>query len=217
MFAVPEKTRNKIKLALSNIDYSLYISMSSDFSISSWWHPAKDATVITYCFDIFLRSWDENDNEIKTKVGEALCKFVPGMDPNTGELTDMLIMADAESEELVNAINAVVNDDGVLQDQYLDYGVGVLYIEKFYIKPEFREHQIGLTVFPIIIQTLGSGIGVVTIIPLPKEDDGIKNIKKEDQRYNSKLSRMVNFLQYFGFQQSSSDNDVWVRPFSCDW
>ena len=60
--------------------------------------------------------------------------------------------------------------NGMLLDEY--FGYGVLYIDRFYIRPEYRGKGIGQTVFPSMLDVLGRDAGVITIIPSPTEDNG---------------------------------------------
>lgn len=99
--------------------------------------------------------------------------------------------------------------NGMLLDEY--FGYGVLYIDRFYIRPEYRGKGIGQTVFPSMLDVLGRDAGVITIIPSPAEDNGRDKIEYNDSRYKAKFKGMTKFIERFDFVEVDKSEKVWAK------
>lgn len=152
----------------------------------------------------------EDDNESKIIVGGAVCYYLNSYDCLTNEGLSLLDLADSLNKDLGIAVYPVINEEGCLKEDYV--GSDILYIERFYVKPEFRGKGIGKSLFPLMLSVLARNAGVITIIPAPSEEDGNKRIDKEDERYTPTLKHMVSFIKQFNFQKVNSE--VWVKDTS---
>ena len=152
-------------------------------------------------------SYDEKDNESKITVGDAICTYLNGYDCLTNKVIDLLVLADSHEQDLYTAVSPVTDEEEFLKAEY--FGSDILYIDKFYIKPEYRGNGIGQLLFPLMINILSKNTGVVTIIPAPSEDDGHKRIDENDERYEPILKQMISFIEQFNFKKIS--DTVWVE------
>lgn len=113
------------------------------------------------------------------------------------------------SGDLLTAVFAVTNEDGLLREKYFENSI--LYIDRFFIQPEYRDKGIGKVIFPLIIDVLSREAGAVVIIPRPTEENGKDHIQYSDPRYQSILDRMTNFISRYGFAQVDKKTEVWVK------
>lgn len=96
-----------------------------------------------------------------------------------------------------------------------DYSAGVLYIDRFYIKPDYRGRKLGHLIFPVLVDVLSKRKDtIVTIIPEPLHDMAKdlgteKSTLKESDEYKSALRKMQNFIKVFGFEQLGQ-GQVWA-------
>lgn len=171
-----------------------------------------DRNIHTYHIDFEHISYDEKDNESKITVGDAICTYINAYDCLTNKEIDLFYLADSYELDLGTAVSPVIDEDGCLKDEYL--GSDVLYIERFYIKPEYRGNGIGQLLFPLMLNIVSKNAGVITIIPAPSEEDGNTRIDKEDKRYKPTLKRMTSFIKQFNFKRinsKDSKDEVWVK------
>jgi GNAT superfamily N-acetyltransferase len=197
------------KLKSNGIDPDcINVSISSNLNLSGWLNLSEPECAISVYFAEIELYTDENF-ETKETIGKAKCYFLRGYDwPNEG-FVDLRDLADSMSGNLLTAIVPVTDDDGVLLDDY--FGSNVLYIDQFYIKPEYRQKGIGSLVFPLLLDILSQDVGAVTIIPAPTEDNGEKRIKSDHPNYKLILNDMCKFIMGFGFFCADRQNRVWVK------
>lgn len=142
-----------------------------------------------------------DDEGVVLDVGEAVCHFFTPYNIFDDRARDLVDMADARSQEMYDVISAITNKDGDLDEDYIE--LGILYIENFYIKPEFKGKGIGLTVFPMLLDILSRGVGATAIVPYPSQEEIESN--------KSMLKKKEKFLKQFGFSQVDEKNMVWVK------
>ncbi|OPZ93469.1 MAG: hypothetical protein BWY74_01111 [Firmicutes bacterium ADurb.Bin419] len=166
-----------------------------------------DRNIHIYHIDFEHISYDEKDNENKISIGDAICTYINAYDCLTNKENDLFFLADSYELDLATAVSPVIDEDGCLKDEYS--GSDVLYIERFYIKPEYRGKGIGHLLFPLMINVISKNAGVITIIPAPSEENGDKKIDVNDERYKPTLKRMTSFIEQFNFKKINSE--VWVK------
>lgn len=197
------------KMKENNIrPFMLNVSIKTDVSIPGWLgisDPDNYINIYHVEFELYL----DNSYENKETIGEALCYYISGFDWANDTFINLLNTADAHSEDLLTAISPVVDKNGEVLESYM--GCNVMYIHKFYLKHEYRHKGIGTILFPIIFDTLGRDVGVITIIPAPTENDGNTRIDSSDSRYESLYNKMCKFIMGYGFFCNEHDNRVWVK------
>jgi len=210
--------RKVIKSALKDlekngIDYSsLYINISTDLDVGGWIDVDDDRFINNYFVNIKIEEFEDIDNSEDSKItniGHAICCYISEYSYFTGNSIDMLDIADAKDGDICLAVSAVTDDEGQLLGDY--FGSGILYIDTFYINPEYRGKGIGRITFPLILDVLGREAGAIVIIPCPTEEDGKKRIDIKDPRYKPLYKSMTSFIKEFGFYEVDNESRVWVK------
>jgi GNAT superfamily N-acetyltransferase len=184
-------------------------------NISAWWDkdPEYDYCVDTHSGNIILEHLNEDfEGGIKESIGEFSCYYFYRYDPQ-GDYLDVLDNADAISGDLCLAIGTLMNSKN-WEDVY-NYSSGVLYIERFYIKPEYRGKKIGYLIFPVLVDVFSKRKDtVVTIIPEPL-NDMVQDLSREETtlkstlEYQLALTKMQVFIKKIGFEQLGN-GEVWA-------
>lgn len=186
--------------------YQINISISTSINAGGW-HDSSES-ITTYHVNIEMT--DHDNFEKREKIGGAICYYINGYSEGTEKFINIREATDAVSGDLLASVAPVINEDGRLSDEYI--GSNILYVDHYFIAPEYRGKGIGKLCFPAILDTLGRNAGVVTIIPCPTEDNGKDRIEESDKRYKRIMNRMIKFYKGFGFTQVSED--VWVQDTS---
>ncbi|AKX93414.1 N-acetyltransferase [Moorella thermoacetica] len=204
----------KTKLKQNGIDIAeLNLEFTADAYADSWWEPNPDEGYIyTYSGKIFLqKSWSEID--ARKNIGEFRCLFIDN--ERALEQDNLFYIIDAHSSDLVTAVTPLL-EEGTwkIKNEYLENmnGFGILYIERLFIKPEYRDKGIGKAIFPVICSFLGRGAAAVTVIPTPFDEKGKTKLDKNDPSYAKKIGGLKNFLSFFGFSLVDKENNVYARP-----
>jgi len=185
--------------------HDINISISTNVNLSGWLgdsEPGDSANQYQASFELCL---DEN----KVTVGHAVCYYISGYDWANEGYSNFIEIADSISEDLLTAVKPVLDVDGSLSSDYLRGGF--LYIDKFFIHPDYQNKGIGTLVFPLLLDILGRDAGAITIIPTPTEEDGKGRIAPDDARYSSILNDMCKFIMRLGFFCADRSNRVWVK------
>ena len=200
------------KIKLNNIDPDyIKISIGCEYYLAGWMGDSEPNDYIQkYFIDFKLVVLPENGN-IRTKdtIGSAWCYYISGYDSIHEYFVDMRDIADADSGDLLTAVEPITEKDGTLKYDY--QGCDILYIGKFYIKPKYRGKGIGQLTFASVIDVIGRQVGAITIIPCPTEDNGKERIDKKDSRYKPQLKLMTDFIKKFGFKEVDKKNKVWAK------
>ena len=137
------------KLESCGLDpHHINISLSTNINLSGWLgdsEPGYFANQYHASFELYL---DENFKK-KVTVGHAVCYFISGFDWANESHSNLYEIADSISEDLLTAVKPVSDDDGSLSSDYLRGGV--LYIDEFFIHPEYQGKGIGTSVFSIVV------------------------------------------------------------------
>jgi len=187
---------------------SINISIRTNINLSGWLgdsEPGDFANQYHANIELYL---DDNFEE-KVTVGHVVCYYISGYDWANQRPSDLSEIADSISEDLLTAIKPVLSSDSSLSEDYL--GGSCLYIDDFFVYPEYQNKGIGTLAFPLLLDILGRDAGAITIIPTPTEDDGESQIDPGDTRYKSILNDMCKFILRFGFFCSDRQNRVWVK------
>lgn len=199
------KTLNKIMM--NDLDpHQINISIQSDLNAGGWLGESELQDSIIIYFVAIERIYDiESDH--KEVIGNCICYYINGFDYARDSFNDLREIADSMSGDLLTAVAPLVDSNGQLTDDYI--GNNILYIDHFYVKPDYRGKGIGSLCFPMIIDVLGRDASVISIIPSPTEDDGKVRIRKEDSRYKRIFNDMIRFYQKFGFMKINEV--VWAQ------
>lgn len=215
-----ESENRAIKLACKKAEKSLDMSIvsfedSKEINISAWWRkdPEYDYCVDTHSGRIVLEHLNEDyEAGIKESIGEFSCYYFYKYDPQ-GDYLDVLDNADAISGDLCLAIGTLMRSKK--WDDVYGFSAGVLYIERFYIKPDFRGKKLGYLIFPVLVDVFSKRKDtVVTIIPQPL-NDMVKDLGREKGtlkstlEYQLALTKMQGFIKKFGFEQLGN-GEVWA-------
>ena len=210
-----------IKLACNKAEKSLEQSIlsfedSKEINISAWWdkEPYNDYCVDTHSGKIVLERLDEDymTTEIKENIGEFRCYYFYKYDPQ-GDYLDIFDNADAISGDLSVAIGTLMRSKK--WENVYNFSTGVLYIERFYIKPAFRGKKLGYLIFPVLVDVFSKRKdSIVTIIPAPL-NDMVKDLGRQEEtlkgtlEYQLALTKMQGFIKKFGFKQLGN-SEVWA-------
>lgn len=187
------------------------VSIQTNMNLAGWLGITEPDDFINKYFITIELFTDEGINEKKV-IGHSVCYFISGYSwANEEACVDLRDIAEAMSGDLLTAVIPVTDHDGELLDDFLGLGHGILYIEHFYIIPEYRCKGVGKIVLPLIINILGREAGVITAMPCPTEDDGKTRIDKNDPRFIDILNNLCKFLMSFGFYRIDKENMVWVK------
>lgn len=201
-----------IKIKSGKLDLSrLKIKLDYEVMVENWWTDVTAGGMQQINGEVLQRtnSWDFDIGEY-THIGEIRCIYISGFDSFKNRFLDMRETADTFNQDLYDAVYAVTNEEGELKEEYMP-GNSVLYVERFYINPQFRGNGVGLAVFPMILDILGRDTGVNVIIPAPTELDGKKRIEETDIRYRAVIEQMESFLRQMGYKELVKENKIWVR------
>lgn len=202
------KTLNK--LMKNSLDpHQINISINANLNVGGWLGESEPQDIIVI-YSIDIERYRDEEFEIKDVIGNCVCYYINGFDYVGESFINILNVADAMSGDLLTAITPVVDDKGQLLDDYI--GSNILYVDHFYIKPEFRGKGIGSLCFPMILDILGRDAGVITIIPCPTEDNGQDRIEITDRRYVKTFNEMIRFYEKFGFKKVNEE--VWAQDTS---
>jgi GNAT superfamily N-acetyltransferase len=205
--------KSNSKLELNGIEhYQIDIDIRCEMNLEGWLGEAEPEDYIqNYSIEITLNTYLSEDSDEKTVdvIGDARCSYLSGYDPTGNIPIDLRDTADSDSGDLLTAIAPITDKDGMLLDDFC--GSDVLYIDRFFIKPQYRGKGIGKYVFPMILDIIGRGSYVQTIIPAPLDDSGHKRINKEDPRYKTQLKIMTDFIKKLDFDEIDEENRVWIR------
>jgi GNAT superfamily N-acetyltransferase len=203
------------KKAVKVIDWNrISLKYSNEIDITAWWNkdPAHNYCVDIHSGNIVLEHLDEDGkNGITENIGEFSCYYFYRYDPQGNHL-DVLNNADAISGDLCLAVETIMNSKK-WEDVY-DFASGVLYIDRFYIKPDYRGKKFGYLIFPVLVDVFSKRTdSIVTIIPEPL-NDMVKDLGKEEStlkdtpEYQLALTKMQDFIKHSGFEQLG-DGQVW--------
>ncbi|WP_407314265.1 hypothetical protein [Desulfosporosinus sp. SB140] len=204
------------KKAEKNIDQSIVsFEDSKKVDISAWWRkgPYNDYCVDTHSGRIVLEHLDEDcELGIKENIGEFRCYYFYKYNPQ-GDYLDIFDNADAISGDLSVAIGTLRRSKK--WENVYNFSTGVLYIERFYIKPAFRGKKLGYLIFPVLVDIFSKRKdSIVTIIPAPL-NDMVKDLGREKEtikgtlEYQLVLTKMQRFIKKFGFKQLGN-SEVWA-------
>lgn len=197
------------KLKSNDIEpHMINISIRSNLNLSGWLNVSEPEEFISVYF-VEIEQYTDENFETKTTIGEATCYFLRGYDWANDKFVDLRDLADSMSGDLLTAVIPVTDGEGMLLDVYFAYNL--LYIDRFYIKPEYRQKGIGSLVFPLLLDIIGQDVGAITIIPTPTEDNGINRIEPGHPSYKPILNGMCKFIMGFGFFCADRENRVWVK------
>ena len=193
----------------------LSIEDGSRINIENWWNEEPEDG---YCVDrhagaIILEHLNEDYNvETEENIGDFRSYYFYSYDP-MGNSLDVLDNADAIDSDVCTAIAAIKHSqewEGVY-----DIADGILYIDRIYIKPEYRGKKLGYIIFPVLVDILSKRKDtIVTIIPQPLHDM-VRDFAKEKTtlknsfEYKLALKKMKSFLNAFGFEQLGN-SEVWA-------
>lgn len=191
---------------------NLSVSFGTFTEVYSWWDQSNEY-INHYIgkIKLIVDLDDEMGNQRAVEIGDFRCYYLDEFNPITNSFNDLREVADSFSGDLITAVKPITNNDGETLDCYVGIGSSILYIDRFYIKPEYREKGIGFAIFPLIIDILGRGAGVVTIIVSPTENNCEDRIKSDDVRYKSIYKRMTNFLKKYDFVEVNKEERVWAK------
>lgn len=200
-------------LEKNGIDYSsLRVNINTNLHAGGWVTADDEQFINNYFVDIEIEEFEDIDNSEDSKIiniGNAICCYISGYSYSKERFVDMIDIADAKDGDICLAVSAVSDDEGQLLDDY--FGSDILYIDTFYINPEYRSKGIGKIIFPLVFDVLGRDAGAIAIIPCPTEEDGKERIDIDDPRYKPIFKRMTNFIKEFGFYEVDSKNRVWIK------
>ena len=197
------------KLEENNLDTSMInISINTDLSLSGWLGVDEPGDYVNK-YSVEIELYLDEDFETKKTIGQFTCLYFSGFDWANDKFIDLVDTADSISGDVLTAITPVTNNNGQVLDDYM--GCNILYIDEFYLRPEYRDKGIGTMVFPLIIDVLGRDAGVVTIIPTPTENDGNKRIDTMDPSYKPTYNKMCKFIMKYGFFCIDRENRVWAK------
>jgi GNAT superfamily N-acetyltransferase len=187
----------------------------NEIDITAWWDKAPEHN---YCVDIHSGNIvlehldDDGKNGITENIGEFSCYYFYRYDPQGNHL-DVLDNADAINGDLCLAVETIMNSKK-WEDVY-DFASGVLYIDRFYIKPDYRGKKFGYLIFPVLVDIFSKRTdSIVTIIPEPL-NDMVKDLGREKStlkgtlEYQLALTKMQDFIKHFGFEQLG-EGQVWA-------
>lgn len=208
--------KSACKKAEENLERGLLsFEDSKEINISAWWDklPEYDYCVDIHSGTIVLEHLDEDyEAGIKERIGEFRCYYFYKYDPQGDEL-DVLDNADAISGDLCLAIGTLMRSKK-WEDVY-HLSSGVLYIERFYLKPDIRGKKLGYLIFPVLVDVFSKRKdSIVTIIPEPL-NDMVKDLCREEEslkgtlEYQLALTKMQGFIKKFGFKQLGN-GEVWA-------
>jgi hypothetical protein len=200
------------KLVQNDLDtFMINISISTSLTLSDWMGVAEPGDYANrYLIDIEL--YLDDNYETKKVIGRSVCIYFGGFDWANDKFKDLAEIADSLSGSALSAIFAVTDNNGQVIDDYM--GCNVLYIEEFFLQPEYRDMGIGTMVFPLIIDILGRDAGVITIIPTPNEDDGSRRSEIKDPDYQFHYNQICKFIMNYGFFCLDRGNRVWAKDTS---
>jgi len=121
------------------------------------------------------------------------------------ESNNLFYMADDYSGDAIRSILEFIDKKGHLKPEFFKHNIA--YIQKMYIKPEYRGKGVGSFSFTLLYGILQELAGVITILPIPHENDGKTEIKKEDKKYKKKIKKLEKFLKQFDFMRA--EDGVW--------
>jgi len=211
-----KKVQSAREQAEASLDYTgITFDIAKYVSVSAWWNQDEsyDYFVDTKCGNIVLEHYyedfDTKDTEI---IGNFRSHYFYSFSPE-GDLLDMLDAADSIDGDLCLAIGAIKH--AKKWKELYEYTSGILNIDRFYLKPEYRGKKYGYLIFPVLIDTLTMRKeSIVTIIPEPandmvKETGKEESVIKETPEYKKALSKMQTFLKHFGFKRVDKQQ-VWA-------
>ncbi|OWZ83365.1 hypothetical protein [Natranaerobius trueperi] len=129
------------------------------------------------------------------EIGKYCCYFVPGSDVITGDLYNLIDMADSISGDCLWAVERLVDEDGILKEDY-SLRSGVLFIDWFEIVPQYDELK--EKAMDVLIRVLGTSASAVGYIV---------------DYDNSENELTGPFLGKFDFvmQETNSKGSLWLR------
>lgn len=188
---------------LRNIGLHLNLILDKEsVDVSSWWANSTEGTwsVRKYKGSITFEGFDD---EVPIEVGNFKCRYFPFFDP-LGDTLEYVLIADAIEGGVYSAAEVVSKID---REEEMYLGAGMLYIDSLYIKPQYRGHQLGYLILPVLIDTCSPRKNsIIAIIPSPSY--GTNDKMKSDEESVIAKKKMEKFLTDFGFVEK--ENDVWV-------
>lgn len=195
------------KLMKNDLDpHRINISINANLNIGGWLGLSDPQDSIV-CYSIDIERYCDEEFEGKDIIGNCICYFINGYNYAKEEFTNIRNVADSKSGDLLTAVTPVLDGNGQVGEEFI--GNNILYVDHFYITPEFRGLGVGSLCFPMILDILGRDAGVITIIPCPTEDNGQDRIEMTDKRYIKILNKMIKFYERFGFKKV--DEVVWAQ------
>ena len=214
-------TQAIMKLADHDIEpVDIELNMSSSQRVSDWLMINEPDDYINSCYieitmNLANEEGEDSDNsENAIVVGNAICYYINVYSQATDTFVDIADITESHDGDLFTAVSPLLNKEGLLKEEFGLAGFNVLYIDKFYILPEYRGKGIGQLVLPMIIDLLGQGCGAATIIPAPTEDNGEERLEKTDPRYNKVMKQMTNLLEKNGFNIVNVQDHVWAKSYA---
>lgn len=141
-------------------------------------------------YEIDIEHEDSDGNKIN--LGELYCLLISDGLENSRDI------ADSHDADLIVAVTPVTDKDGYLLDAN-SFRQEILYIDRFYIKPEYRNMGVGTIAFNLLEKFFKNQVGVITVIPTPCDDEGKNKIEINTPLYTTRLLRWISFLESLGF------------------
>jgi len=190
----------------------IYFAESKEIDIGDWRseEPDTEYGVERHYGEIVLEPYSEYG--VKESIGEFSSYYFYRYDPQ-GNSLDELENSELISSDLSFAINTVMESKR-WQDVY-NYSTGVLYIETFNIKPNYRGKKFGYYIFPVLVDAFSKRHNTIVVINPKPITNMSKDLAGEDATLRSThehqlaLTKMQNFIKQFGFEHIR-DSELWV-------
>jgi ribosomal protein S18 acetylase RimI-like enzyme len=140
------------------------------------------------------------DEQVEIIIGHAVCYQIDTINKITGEIEDIMDIADSIDTGILFAVTPFVDDYGSLKAEFL--GQKFLYIDSLYIDTQYRNKGIGSMALKYIIEEPSDLGSIITVFPDPIESDD------PSDEYKAVLKRLIALYESMGFDKVN--DKVWA-------
>lgn len=125
-------------------------------------------------------------------------------------------LCDSVSQDLCDMASAVINKRGLLKKHVLAPDEQMVYLDRIYIKPDYRNLGIGRYIMDEIGELLNYfcqlSPDVMVIVPSPQaEIDGQITSIKDNKEYREKKNKLVEYYTSCGFEKIANEDHMFKR------
>ncbi|HHX61981.1 MAG TPA: GNAT family N-acetyltransferase [Epulopiscium sp.] len=184
-------------------------------SFDEWYEELEPSDQHLIRFNVQIYSVDEY-GEKTDDVGHMQGDFFDLEYGMSEEAYYFFMLCDSVSQDLSNMASSIINKDGCIQEYICGPDEKLLYLDKLYIEPKYRNMGIGSYVINEIKELLEYccqiSPDVAVLLPSPQEKINGKIVTiKDNKEYDDKKNQLIQLYKSCGFQKIANEDFMFKK------